>query len=166
MTNMKGTDKLLMGIVGGVILLVVVAFIVVLSQPEPTYQPEDKPEGVAHNYLLALRQQAYDRAYGYLADGLAGRPDTLQEFTADIDRYSWSFRDDTEVTLGVTSVQATDNRATVTIQETRFYNNGLFDSSQQTSTFTMDLVNEDGTWKITDSDAYWVSCWQQTNGCP
>ena len=54
---MKTTDKILIGIVAGIILLIIVALVVTLSRPEPTYQPEDTPEGIAHNYLLALQKE-------------------------------------------------------------------------------------------------------------
>ena len=37
-------------------LLVIVAIIAVLRQPEPEYMLDDIPEGVVHNYLLALQQ--------------------------------------------------------------------------------------------------------------
>ena len=54
---MKSTDKVLIAIVAGIILLIIVAFVVALAKPEPTYQAEDTPEGVAYNYLLALQRK-------------------------------------------------------------------------------------------------------------
>jgi hypothetical protein len=71
---MKSTDKFLIGIVVGIVLLVVAAFVITLARPEPTYQVEGTPESVAHNYLLALQKEDYQRAYGYLSPTLKGYP--------------------------------------------------------------------------------------------
>src|SRR5262245_55998301 len=138
---MKKTDKILIGIVGGIILLVAVAFAVALSQPKPTYQAEDTPEGVAFNYLFALQQEDYERAYGYLLPDLKVYPGDVDAFRDDILDYSWTFRslDDSSTTLEIESADLLDQRADVTIRETRFYEGDLFSSSQYTYTFRMTL---------------------------
>jgi len=156
---MKQTDKLLFGIVAGILILVVAAFILVLSRPAPEYQSGDTPENIAHNYLLALRQQEYEQAYTYLSPNLANYPPTLNQFIQDIEDNDWSFRLDTEVSLAVASARIINNQATVSIEETRFYNSGLFDSYQSVTTFTMELDQENGLWKITEAKAYWDNCW-------
>lgn len=164
---MKQTDKLLLGIVAAILLLVAAAFILVLKRPAPEYQPDDSPEHIAHNYLLALRQQAYERAYSYLSPDLKNYPATLDEFIHDVEDDTWSFRLNTEVSLAVASVRIVKNEATVTIEETRFYNSDLFNSSQSTTTFTMHLNPINGTWKIMQANAYWDNCWnQKTSYCP
>lgn len=164
---MKQTDKLLLGIVAGILILVAAAFVLVLSRPAPEYQPEDSPEHIAHNYLLALRQQEYERAYAYLSPNLINYPPTLNQFIQEIEDNSWSFRRDTDVTLAVESVRVVANRATVTIEETRFYSSGLFDSYQSVTTFAMVLNQENGAWKITQADAYWENCWHNDAAyCP
>ena len=88
---MKKTDKLLIGIVAGILLLVLVAFGVALTRPKPAYQAEDKPEGVAFNYLFALQQGDYERAYGYLSPTLKRYPQTVEKFRDQIHDYSWNF---------------------------------------------------------------------------
>jgi hypothetical protein len=162
---MKQTDKLLLGIVGGIILLVISVFVIVLRRPAPAYQTEDTPENIAHNYLLALRQQDYERAYGYLSPNLIHYPRTLNQFIDDVESNSWRFRLNNDINLAVESVRVIDNRADVTIQETRFYNSGLFDSYQSVSTFTIELRPVNGVWKITQADSYWDRCWHQTTNC-
>jgi len=77
---MKNTDKFLVGIVVGVVVLVATAFAVALLRPKPTYQLEDTPKGVAHNYLLALQQEDYKRAYGYLSPTIEGYPTSAEAF--------------------------------------------------------------------------------------
>jgi hypothetical protein len=164
---MKRTDKFLIGIVVGIILLVVVAFVVAFWRPKPAYQAENTPEGVAHNYLFALQEEKYDRAYSYLSPSLEGYPTSTDKFINDLDEYSWQVRDlkDQAVTLAVDSTRITDDRTMVSIRETRFYRGDLFDSSQYTNTFDVTLKQENGTWKIIKSDSYWASCWNDTKGC-
>lgn len=159
---MKKTDKLLLGIVAGIILLVVVAFVVALNKPKPAYQSEDTPGGVAFNYLFALQQKDYERAYGYLSPSLAGYPRDVEKFTKDIHNHSWTFNSltDSSVTLEIDSDIITGEHADVNIRETRFYEGDLFNSSQYTNVFNMTLrQNEKGEWKIVDADDYWVGCW-------
>ena len=164
---MKQIDKLLLVIVAGILILVAAAFVLVLTRPAPEYQSEDGPEGIAHNYLLALRQQEYERAYNYLSPNLINYPPTLNQFIQDVESNAWSFRLDTDVTLAVKSVRAVANQATVTIEETRFYNSGLFDSYQSVTTFTMVLNQENNSWKITQADDYWDNCWHKNaTFCP
>ncbi len=162
---MKQTDKPLLAIVGGVILLIIAVFVIVLRQPDPTYKPEDSPENIAHNYLLALRKQEYERAYTYLLPTLVSYPRTIGQFIDQIEGNSWRFRLDDDVSLAVESVQLRDGRAEITIQETQFYNRGLFDSYQRNRTFTMKLVQIESSWKISEAENYWNSCWHTTNSC-
>jgi len=165
---MKKTDKLLIGIVAGIFLLVVVAFVVALSKPEPTYQPEDNPGGVAFNYLFALQQKDYDRAYGYLSPSIPGYPRNAEAFENDIRDYSWRFSgiNDSSTTLEVDSVDTNGKRADVIIRETHFYEGDLFSSGQYSSTFSVTLRQDGkGAWKIVESNDYWAWCWNDGDGC-
>ncbi len=160
---MKTTDKVLIGIVVGTVLLIVAALVVTLTQP--TYQAENTPEGVAHNYLLALQKEEYERAYGYLSPTLKGYPASLEEFVEHIHDYSRNFRLGTDTTLSVGLVRITGNSANVTVRESRFRGGDLFDSGQSTSVFKMELNLEDSEWKIVYSRIYFVRCWNQEKGC-
>ena len=167
---MKKTDKLLVGIVAGILLLVLVAFGVALTRPRPTYQAEDKPEGVAFNYLFALQQGDYERAYGYLSPTIKGYPRTVENFRDQIRDYSWNFSglNDSSTTLEVDSVDVSGQRADVRIRETQFYEGDLFSSSEHSRIFDMTLRRDgNGKWQIVESDSYWVYCWSDTNryGC-
>lgn len=163
---MKSTDKFLTGIVIAVVLLVGVAFAVAFLRPKPTYRSEDAPEGVAHNYLLALQQANYERAYGTLAPTISGHPASAQAFADDIRNYSWNFRlDDTSTTLTVEAARITGDQAAVTVRETHFNQGGLFESSQYTNTFEMRLRREEGVWRIIGAESYWASCWDDQDGC-
>jgi hypothetical protein len=161
---MRQTDRFLLAIVAGIVLLVVVALTLALTRPAQGYLPETTPGAVAHNYLLAIKQGDDARAYSYLSPDLAGYPATLDEFSADIDRYSWGFNR-APATIGVADERITDDRATITINETRFYEGGLFSSSQYTDSFDVTLRRQGDTWKLISADSYWASCWAEEESC-
>ena len=163
---MKSTDKFLIGIVGGVILLIVVAFAVAFLRPKSTYLPDDTPEGVAHNYLFALQQKDYARAYGYLSLTISGYPKSAEVFADDVNDYSWYFGEASN-TLQVESSSITGDRAVVSVRETVFHEGGLFNSNQYANTFEMTLQRDpkSGAWKIVESDSYWAWCWSNRGGC-
>jgi hypothetical protein len=162
---MKSSNKFLIGIVIGAVLLISASIIIVLLKPEPTYQPEDTPGGVAHNYLLALQNEDYDRAYTYLSSTLPGYPATVSQFTESIEDYSWYFQLGTDTTLAVDTEEITGSKAVILVRETRFQNRGLFENSTRISTFEMDLKKVGDQWKIVDSDRYFVWCWGNESGC-
>lgn len=166
---MKITDRYLAGIVLGILLLVGVAFGTTLLRPQPAFEPDGPPEAATHNYLLALRQADYDRAYGYLSPDIAGYPATSEGFARDIRENRWDFRlDESSITLDIVSTQVNGDRATVTVRETRFVQGGLFDSGQSTVLFDVLLqrVAPDPTWLIVESENYWAKCWNTRGGCP
>ncbi len=164
---MKGTDKFLIAIVAGVVILVIVVFALTLLQPNrPSYQPDDTPEGVAHNYLLALQLEEYERAYGYLSPTLPGYPTNLEAFERHVRDNRWSFGHyDDDVSLAVESVDVNNDRAKIVVRKTEFYRGGLLDSGQYSTTFDMTLHRQNGAWKILDSDRYWARCWESSEGC-
>lgn len=164
---MKTADKFLLGIVVGIVILVIVVFAVAFFRPKPAYLPEDTPGGVAHNYLLALRQKDFKRAYSYLSPTIAGYPATQQFFVKNIRTYNWSFRlDEEDVALTVTSASISGNRAIVKVHETRFSQIGLF-GEDSTRDFEMQLQYFDqlSSWKIVEADSYWNMCWNKSGGC-
>jgi hypothetical protein len=165
---MKNHDKFLLGIVVAVVILIIAAFTVTLTRPEAAYQPEDQPEGVAFNYLFALQQENYGRAFTYLSPDLTGRPRNSSEFMKNLNKSSWEMRriqDGESVSLEVISVSTTGNSSIVKLKSTRFYQRGLFDSGESSSTFDMHLQKDShGAWKITKSGSYWASCWH-LGGC-
>jgi hypothetical protein len=165
---MKSTDKFLVGIVAGIILLVGAVLVVAFLRPnQPAYQPDDTPEGVAHNYLLALQLNEYERAYEYLLPILPGYPDSPDAFERDIEDHPWGFDHDSDnVSLAIESVEISGDKAQIVVRRTQFYRGGLFDSGQRGSTFDMTLRREASAWKVAESDRYWASCWEWSQGCP
>jgi hypothetical protein len=165
-TNRKSIDKFLVAIVIGAILLVIIVFIVILTKPKPDYLPENSPEGVAHNYLFALEKGDYSRAYSYLSPKIEGYPEDTDDFIKGIEDYSFRFNQDRVTSQQIESVQSGEKTAIITIKETTFSEGGIFERSEYTSSFDMNLDLENGDWKITESDRYFAFCWQFEDGCP
>lgn len=162
---MKSTNKILIGIVVGVVLLVIVAFVVTLNKPPQSYQDESTPDGVAHNYLLALQQEDYERAYRYLSPTLAGYPSNLEEFSSDVKQNSWNFRFHRDTSLSITATNVNGQNATVTVRETEYRDLNLFGGGRSVKTFEMTLLPSNGTWQIVSSEYYWWRCWEKDDGC-
>jgi hypothetical protein len=71
-------DRFLTGILVGIAVLVVVALgVFFMRRGAQAYVLENAPEGVVHNYVLAILNKDYKKAYGYLAD-LENKPTNEQ----------------------------------------------------------------------------------------
>lgn len=165
---MKHIDKFLIAIVVGVIILVVVAFLLVVQQPEPSYQAEDTPEGVIHNYLLALEDEDYERAYGYISPQIENYPATVSDFIHDIETSRWLFYlyGDNPISYQILDSKLFPGQAVVNVEITHFSRGGLLgaDSYQTTSTFT--LVPAGTSWQITrGGPEFWLDCWHDKDAC-
>ena len=156
----KHTDKYLIGIVVGSIVLVITSIFMVQSLPEPSFKDGVSPESVAHNYLLALHQDDYVRAYSYLSMQLDGYPKTADEFEDLVLNNSWDFRidDNDNVQTEVIEVDIEDDRARVLVRETTFYSGGIFSDGYDLSTFRMTLRLDNEVWKIRSASQYWSNC--------
>lgn len=169
---MKRTDKFFIGIVVGVILLVVVVFVYIQSSSEGTYIQDDSPEGVMHNYMLALQKKDYERAYSYLSPKLLGYPKDVNAFIDDVLDHSWYFEMDS-VTISVDRGEITGGtRAAVEVRESRFYDGDFFDGGSRIRTYDFRLQLEEGSWRIYDCDPerswwrnYFLKCWKEREGC-
>jgi hypothetical protein len=165
---MQRTDKLLIGIVAGIVLVVVAAFAILLLRPAPAYAADDTPEHIVHNYLLALQQQDYERAYGYLLPSLPGYPRSVTEFRDHVTGSPWEFEQDTQFsTFEIEPPFASDDRAVVTVHRRVFYERGLFGSGNYETSFNVGLQRPapDLPWKIESADQFWHACWSQSPGC-
>lgn len=161
----QNSNKFLIAMVIGVILLVVAAFVVVLSRPAPEYQAEDSPEGVAHNYLLALEKGDHQRAFEYLSSTLE-HPADAQAFLQTIEESPWDFQLQQDVSLTIESTSMpTSTSANVTVRQNTFSNEGLFNGNPSSETFNLRLVKENDQWKLIDGDRYWSYCWGDKEIC-
>jgi len=69
------TDRFLLVILGAIGLLVIAALLLFfIRQRGQEYGPQDTPQGVVRNYVLALDARDYERAYSLLSEA-EGKPD-------------------------------------------------------------------------------------------
>jgi hypothetical protein len=163
---MKRPDWFLIGIVVAVILLVVVALAYAMRQPEPEFREDGTPSGVAHDYLLALAESDYERAWGYVSPSVAGYPGTLEQFVDDVADQGWTFGlSNPSRAIEVPPADIAGDRAVATVVESTFRQAGLFDSAQSTQRFAMTLAREGDTWRIVDGERYWHRCWRVEPPC-
>jgi len=136
-------DRFLTGILVGIGLLVVVALAVFFSRRDmQTYISEDAPEGVVHNYVLAVLDKDYEKAYGYLAE-LEYKP-TYEEFRRAFLNGEVN-PDNQAVDIGASDIE--DDIATVELE--LIYNSSDPFSTGYRNMMTADLVRQGGAWKLT-----------------
>jgi hypothetical protein len=150
-------DRFLAGILTGIVVLIVAALLVFFSrQNQQTYAPEDTPEGVVHNYVLAVLNKDYPKAYNYLAD-LANKP------SYDNFRHSFATGSLNPANAGVKigNSQVTGEDATVDISMVNTPNDPF--STGYNNVGTAQLVRQNGIWKISSMPAYnvWDYSWYQ-----
>ena len=153
-------DKFLIGIVAGILLLVVVSIVVVLTRApgNEEYRAEDTPEGVVHNYFLAIQRKEFAKAHGYLSDDLANKP-SLEQFIQEAGNYGSS----QEASLKIGDVTQTDGVTQVAVTVTSYSGGGPFDSNRYSSD-DVALLRQDaaGQWRITQFPyPYWAWGWNE-----
>ena len=150
-------DKFLIGILIGIGALVVLALVLFFTrQDKHDYLPDDTPEGVAHNYVLAVLNKDYEKAYGYLAD-LKNKP-TYEEFRQSF-LNNMVNPDNAGVDIGEATI--TDDEAIVEIIIYYSYSDPF--SSRTGTPDQALLVKQDGAWKLSSMPAYnfWDYNWYQ-----
>ena len=131
---------IILGVIGVLIVVAIVFFFV--RRNNPTYKPNDTPEGVVHNYLLALNQENYEKAYSYIATSDT-RPD-YEEFERRMIRKRPQLL---QTSVRILSVDITGNQATVelstTSEEIELFEQPRSDHRQAK------LILQDEVWKLT-----------------
>jgi hypothetical protein len=141
-------DRFLTGILIGIGLLVVLALAVFFTRKDTqTYVSDDTPEGVVHNYVVAVLNKEYEKAYGYLAD-LKNKP--------AYDEFHNSFLtgmvnpDSSGVDVGQSDITGDD----ATVDVTLVYNPTDPFSTGYRDTQRAILVKQNGAWKISSMPQY------------
>ena len=147
-------DRFLTGILVVIGLLVAASLsIFFLRQDTAIYMPEDTPEGIVHNYIFALQQADYEKAYGYLADK-ENKP-SYDEFRQDL------FLDQNGgqgIQIGEVEISKDTASVEITITES---SRGLFFEQYNYSNTAL-LIMQDGEWKILQMPySYWSWNWYQ-----
>jgi len=151
-------DRFLTGILVGIGLLVVVALVVFFTRKDTqTYVAETTPEGVVHNYVVALLKKDYEKAYGYLAD-LDHKP-TYDDFRKS---FLNGVVNPGNGAVDVGSSEITNDEASV--QVTMINNPSDPFSTGYRDTQRAILTKQNNSWKISSMPTYyfWDYNWYQT----
>ena len=141
-------DRFLTGILIGIGLLVVLALAVFFTRKDTqTYVSDDTPEGVVHNYVVAVLNKEYEKAYGYLAD-LENKP-TYEEFHNSF-LTGMINPDSSGVDVGQSDITGDD----ATVDVTLVYNPTDPFSTGYRDTQRAILVMQNGAWKISSMPQY------------
>ena len=150
-------DRFLTGILIGIGLLVVVALVVFFTrQDTQTYVSDETPEGVVHNYVVAVLNKEYEKAYGYLAD-LDNKP-TYEEFHNSF-LTGMVNPDSSGVDIGQPDITGDD----ATVEVTLVHNSRDPFSTGYRDTQRAILVKQNGAGKISSMPQYnfWDYNWYQ-----
>jgi hypothetical protein len=150
-------DRFLTGILIGIAVLIVAALVVYFTrQNQATYVPDTTPDGVVHNYVLAILNKDYQKAYGYLAD-LDYKP-TLDQFRQ---AFAVGRLNPAGNGIKVGKASVTGNDASVEVNMVNTPSDPF--SSGYNNVGTAQLVRQNGAWKISTMPAYnlWDYGWYQ-----
>jgi hypothetical protein len=149
-------DRFLTGILIGIGVLILLALgLFFLRQDKREYIADTTPEGVVHNYVLAILNKDYEKAFGYLAD-LENKP-TYEEFRQSYFNGMVN-PEDTGVDVGTAEINGDEAVVTLTL----FYSYSDPFSSRYESTDQALLVNQNGDWKLSSMPYnFWDYNWYQ-----
>jgi hypothetical protein len=150
-------DRFLTGILIGIAVLVVVALAVFfLRQGSQSYVSEEAPEGVVHNYVLAVLNDDYEKAYDYLAE-LDTKP-TYEQFR---DAFLTGVVNPNNSAVDIGDSEVNDDTASVEVAL-------IYNPSDPFSTGYRDvqraiLIKQNGAWKLSSMPGYyfWDYSWYQ-----
>ena len=142
-------DRFLTGILIGIGLLVIAALAVFFTRRDTqTYVADDTPEGVVHNYVVAVLEKDYEKAYSYLAD-LEHKPD-YEEFRQ---AFLNGMVNPGNSAIDIGEAEVIDDEAYVDVAL-------IYNPSDPFSTGYRDvqragLVLQNGAWKLTSMPSYY-----------
>jgi hypothetical protein len=154
-------DRFLIGILAGIAILAVISLALFFSrQGQAGYGPEDTPQGVISNYVLALQKGDNRKAYGYLSG---------QQNDPDFSHFQLFFKNNeselSQNSLEVGDASISGGQATVAvtvIRDTGSLFSPLYRNSDQAV-----LVRQGGAWKISSLPyPFWSPEWRQPLGKP
>lgn len=154
-------DRFLNGILIFIAALVVLAIVLFLVRSSgESYIAEDTPEGVLHNYALAVQNMDTERAYTYLAED-----DAKPAYDAFLQAFLTNQIDPGSSALQIGAVHYDDSGEIAWVEVTVLHaGSGLFDSGWNSSD-KGSLILQDGGWKITYLPyPYWGWDWYSQPG--
>lgn len=149
-------DRFLIGILAGIGLLVLVAVGLFFARSTRLdYESEDIPEGILHNYLVAINKNDYPRAYSYLAED-PYKP-TYENFrNAFI--LNWITPDTSSLSIG--EIHITGDEATIEVNIVTSFGDPFSEPYRRTEPAL--LRRQAGSWKIRSMpNPYFAWDWYQ-----
>ena len=150
-------DKFLIGILIGIGALILLALVLFFTRQDGQrkYTVDTSPDGVVHNYVLAILNKDYQKAYGYLAD--QNHKPTYEEFRQS---FFNGMVNPADVGLEVGSVEINEDEAVVTLS--LYYSSTDPFSSRYTNEDRALLVQQAGVWKLNSMPSnFWDYNWYQ-----
>jgi hypothetical protein len=155
-------DRFLLGILIGIGMLVALALALFFTRKDNTmtYGPEDAPEGVVRNYVVAVFQRDYEKAYSYLADK-TDKP-TLDQFRKSF-LQNYVNPDNNSVDIGATEFTGDEAFVTVYVQ---YGSSDPFSSGYRNEERAV-LLKQNGQWKLEQMPSnFWAYDWYQPTPIP
>jgi len=148
-------DRFLTGILIGIAVLVVAALAVFFTRKDTqTYISDGTPESVVHNYVVAVLEKDYEKAYGYLAD-LEHKPTYEQFRTAFIQ--GQVNPGNSAVDIGNSEISNDEAYVEIALvySPSDLFSTGYRDAQRAV------LVKQNGTWKLSSMPSYyfWEYSW-------
>lgn len=156
-------DRFLLGILIGISVLIVLAVVRVLtySPTEMTYGEETTPQGIVHNYLVAIYRHEYERAYSYLAD--KEKKPSLEAFRRS---FLMGMVDPKNAMAQVGKVEIVDETQARVEINIIYASSDPFGGSYSNVQYAL-LVRQDGTWKIESMPyPFWDGNWYEALPLP
>ncbi len=154
-------DRFLNGILVGIGLLILIALVLFFArQNQAKYLSEDTPKGVVNNYILAVIQHDYEKAYPYLINS-KDKPDKVN-FQQELARTS---NEISQLNVTIGDVYIDHDSATVQLNIRQYYE-GAFNNLSRYSDVAQ-LTLENGQWKISSMPyPLWSWNWYVPNAYP
>jgi len=150
-------DKFLTGILIGIGALILLALVLFFLRRDgrTDYVADDNPEGVVNNYVLAVLNKDYQKAYGYLAD-LKEKP-TYEQFRQS---FFNGMVNPTDAGVEIGAAEINGSEAVVTLSVYYSVNDPF--SSRYASEDRALLVKQNAAWKLnTMPYNFWSYDWYQ-----
>ncbi len=144
----------LFAIVIGVLVIATVFLVLLTKGNKVTLLPEDSPQGTVQRYLVAIQENDYQKAFGYLSFSPTDKITTYNDWLMMVGPQA-SSQAVWKATLGKITVNGNNATVEVTIDTAR--PGGLFGNSQYSQFIIFLLAKTANAWFITSPTyIYWI----------
>ena len=149
-------DRFLLGILIGIAVLILASLVVFFLRPNNlTYGPEDTPEGVTRNFIVAIHNKDYEKAYTYLAED--DYKPSLEKFT---EPFLLNYISPADSGIEILGANSSGQKASVQVS-ILYSNRDPFASSYRNSG-QVSLLQQSGQWKIRQLPyPFWYYDWYE-----